>query len=140
MTDPAAIGDLLSAGALGPSIRPWRVTDGPALFAAWSDPEVARWNGVPPTPSLGVAERWLRGAARQTSASPSVDVVAVDADDRVQGEVGFVIDPERRMAEVGFFGVVVYTRVQTPRFCGQACKCMDFWRFTLGCRGLRISC
>jgi hypothetical protein len=24
-----------------------------------------------------------------------------------------------RRAEFGFFGVVVYTRVQTPRFCGQ---------------------
>jgi hypothetical protein len=23
-----------------------------------------------------------------------------------------------RIAEFGFFGVVVYTRVQTPRFCG----------------------
>jgi hypothetical protein len=23
-----------------------------------------------------------------------------------------------RRAELGFFGVVVYTRVQTPRFCG----------------------
>jgi hypothetical protein len=25
-----------------------------------------------------------------------------------------------RSAEFGFFGVVVYTRVHTPRFCGQA--------------------
>jgi len=25
-----------------------------------------------------------------------------------------------RKAEFGFFGVVVYTRIQTPRFCGQA--------------------
>src|SRR5512141_3453450 len=27
-----------------------------------------------------------------------------------------------RSAEFGFFGVCVYTRVQTPRFCGQACR------------------
>jgi hypothetical protein len=27
-----------------------------------------------------------------------------------------------RSAELGFFGVVVYTRVQTPRRCGQACN------------------
>jgi hypothetical protein len=27
-----------------------------------------------------------------------------------------------RSAEFGFFGVVVYTRVQTPRFCGHACS------------------
>jgi hypothetical protein len=27
-----------------------------------------------------------------------------------------------RSAEFGFFGVDVYTRVQTPRFCGQLCN------------------
>src|SRR5437763_11855442 len=27
-----------------------------------------------------------------------------------------------RKAEFGFLGVDVYTRVQTPRFCGQLCK------------------
>lgn len=103
MTEATAIGDLLSAVALDPSIRPWRVSDGPALLAAWSDPDVARWNGVPPAPSIDAAERWLRGAARQTTASASVDVVAVDAEDRVQGEVGLVLDRQRRIAEVGFW-------------------------------------
>lgn len=29
-------------------------------------------------------------------------------------------------AELGFLGVVVYTRVQTPRFCGQDFKAGDF--------------
>ena len=27
-----------------------------------------------------------------------------------------------RSAEFGFLGVVVYTRVHTPRLCGQACR------------------
>jgi hypothetical protein len=27
-----------------------------------------------------------------------------------------------RNAELGFFGVDVYTRVQTPRFCGDRCS------------------
>ena len=31
-----------------------------------------------------------------------------------------------RSAEFGFFGVVVYTRVHTPRRCGQACNAGDF--------------
>src|SRR5277367_6008475 len=33
-----------------------------------------------------------------------------------------------RKAELGFFGVVVYTRVQTPRFCGEAARAgtLDF--------------
>src|SRR5216684_7209789 len=31
-----------------------------------------------------------------------------------------------RRAEFGFFGVEVYTRVQTPRFCGLDCSAGDF--------------
>jgi hypothetical protein len=35
-----------------------------------------------------------------------------------------------RRAEFGFFGVVVYTRMQTPRFWGHACMAgvFDFFR------------
>src|SRR5690242_18962729 len=32
-----------------------------------------------------------------------------------------------RRAEFGFLGVVVYTRMQTPRFCGQACMAGVFY-------------
>ena len=31
-----------------------------------------------------------------------------------------------RSAEFGFFGVVVYTRVQTPRFCGEPASAGTF--------------
>src|SRR5215468_9793849 len=31
-----------------------------------------------------------------------------------------------RSAEFGFFGVVVYTRVHTPRFCGEPCSAGAF--------------
>ncbi len=44
------------------------------------------------------------------------------------------------IAEFGFFGVVVYTRVHTPRFCGQDSKCCDLDILTFASRGLRISC
>src|SRR5580700_7049991 len=44
-----------------------------------------------------------------------------------------------RKAEFGFFGVVVYTRVHTPRFCGHASRWRAFSRYTFGSRGLRIS-
>src|SRR3974390_916350 len=44
-----------------------------------------------------------------------------------------------RNAEFGFFGVVVYTRVQTPRFCGEACSAGTVLRDLSGCRGLAIS-
>src|ERR1700749_3836898 len=45
-----------------------------------------------------------------------------------------------RSAELGFFGVVVYTRVQTPRFCGEAASAgtLDFQAGSL--RPVRINC
>src|SRR6187431_3303052 len=44
-----------------------------------------------------------------------------------------------RSAEFGFFGVVVYTRVQTPRFCGQASSAGTLFLIFWAVRGLRIS-
>src|SRR6202040_3435224 len=44
-----------------------------------------------------------------------------------------------RSAEFGFFGVVVYTRVQTPRFCGDCCSAGTFLRDFCTVRGLAIS-
>jgi hypothetical protein len=44
-----------------------------------------------------------------------------------------------RMAEFGFLGVVVKTRVQTPRFWGQASSAGDLLLYFLGVRPLRIS-
>src|SRR3974390_475581 len=44
-----------------------------------------------------------------------------------------------RSAEFGFVGVVVYTRVQTPRFCGEACRAGTLLRAFSGCRGLAIN-
>jgi hypothetical protein len=39
----------------------------------------------------------------------------------------------------GFEGVVVYTRVQTPRFCGQASRAGTLLLSRTGVRGLRTS-
>src|SRR5215475_10742883 len=44
-----------------------------------------------------------------------------------------------RSAEFGFFGVVVYTRVHTPRFCGDCCSAGTFLRDFCTSRGLAIS-
>jgi hypothetical protein len=44
-----------------------------------------------------------------------------------------------RKAEFGFLGVVVYTRVQTPRFCGHAFKAGTLFRFLTAFRDLRVS-
>ena len=43
------------------------------------------------------------------------------------------------MAEFGFFGVVVYTRVHTPRFCGLPCSAGTVLFSRLLVRALRTS-
>src|SRR5215471_3318971 len=45
-----------------------------------------------------------------------------------------------RSAEFGFFGVVVYTRVHTPRRCGLCLSAGVLFFDTLSCRPLRTSC
>src|SRR3990172_8125600 len=45
-----------------------------------------------------------------------------------------------RRAEFGFLGVVVYTRVQTPRFCGLCWSAGLFVRTFRSVRPLRTSC
>src|SRR5919206_2498136 len=45
-----------------------------------------------------------------------------------------------RSAEFGFLGVVVYTRVQTPRRCGLPFSAGVLVLPTLSCRPLRTSC
>src|SRR5438105_4569655 len=44
-----------------------------------------------------------------------------------------------RSAELGFFGVVVYTRMHTPRFCGHACIAGVFDFFRTASRPCRTS-
>src|SRR5690348_14705689 len=44
-----------------------------------------------------------------------------------------------RIAEFGFFGVVVYTRVHTPRRCGQFCSAGEALLYVFGLRGLRTN-
>ena len=45
-----------------------------------------------------------------------------------------------RRAELGFFGVVVYTLVQTPRRCGQLVSATDLLLYCAFSRPLRMSC
>ena len=44
-----------------------------------------------------------------------------------------------RSAEFGFLGVVVYTLVQTPRFCGHSRNAGEVDFLTISCLPLRIS-
>src|SRR5215469_6506822 len=45
-----------------------------------------------------------------------------------------------RRAELGFFGVCVYTRMQTPRFSGHPCRAGDFVFARICSRPDRTNC
>ena len=96
LPDPAlASGDLV--------LRPWRDDDAPALVAAWADPEIRRWTGVPPQPDLRAATRWIAGDEERRRRGLSVDLVAERAGE-VVGEVGLSsIDRRARTAEIGWW-------------------------------------
>lgn len=102
LPDPA-----LSDGDL--HLRPWVPEDAPVLAAAWADPEIARWTGVPPTHDEAAALRWIGGDADRRARGLSLDLVAV-VDDAIVGEVGLArLDPTARCAEIGWW-VVAHRR------------------------------
>lgn len=92
---------LESTGGL--QLRPWHEDDAPFLASAWQDPDIARWNPVPPDSTAEFAANWIRGTASQTIASIGIDVVLVDDANSVFGEIGLQVDPERSIAELGFW-------------------------------------
>lgn len=85
------------------SLRPWDPADAVALAAAWADPEIAGWTGVPGVHDLAAARRWIDGDAARRQRGLSLDLVAV-VDRAVVGEVGLTsIDPAAGQAELGWW-------------------------------------
>lgn len=84
-------------------LRAWRTEDAASLVAAWSDPEIARWNPVPGARDLEAADRWIAAVTERPPAADVVDLVMVDENDAVIGELGLRIDRERGLAEAGFW-------------------------------------
>ena len=84
-------------------LRPWADDDAPSLAAAWADPEVRRWTGVPERCDLAAARRWISGDDRRTAAGRSLDLVVI-RDGAVAGEVGLTaFDAARTTAELGWW-------------------------------------
>jgi ribosomal-protein-alanine N-acetyltransferase len=84
-------------------LRPWQDPDAPALVAAWADPEIARWTGVPPVPTISTALGWIQGDADRRAHGLSLDLV-LDVEGAIAGEVGLVdIDVAGRTAEIGWW-------------------------------------
>jgi RimJ/RimL family protein N-acetyltransferase len=84
-------------------LRPWTVADAAALAAAWADPDVARFTGVPADRSEAAARRWIEGDGARRAAGASLDLV-VEVDGAVAGEVGLVDrSGQPGVAEVGWW-------------------------------------
>ncbi len=88
-------------------LRPWAAPDAPSLVAAWADPEISRWNVVPPQPDLVTAQRWLSRAGDRLDRVQSLDLVIVDEaapSDSAVGEVGLAeIDVAASVASVSWW-------------------------------------
>ena len=76
-------------------LRPWAGADAPALAAAWNDPEIARWTGVPADRSVEAAARWIAGWDERRRRGSALDLVVAAVDDQgpVLGEVGAAFRP-----------------------------------------------
>ena len=100
---PLRSGDLLL-------LRPWRMEDAHALVAAWADPEIQRWTGVPEARDLAAAERWIAGDEERRARDLSLDVV-VERSGEVVGEVGLSsIDRGAGTVEVGWWTAAAHRR------------------------------
>ena len=84
-------------------LRPWGLEDASALVAAWADPEIERWTGVPERRDLAAAERWIAGAELRRDRWLSLDLV-VERGGAVAGEVGLSsFDRRAGTAEIGWW-------------------------------------
>lgn len=92
---PLRAGDLL--------LRPWHLDDAAALVAAWADPEIQRWTGVPEDRGRSAVERWIAGDARRRRRHLSLDLV-IDRGGAVAGEVGLSdLDRAAGSAAIGWW-------------------------------------
>lgn len=86
-------------------LRPWRVTDAPALVAAWRDPVIGDRLSVPEPADEASAARWISQREQAWADGRSVDLAVTDPPSgKVIGEVGLSqLDPVRRAALVGWW-------------------------------------
>jgi RimJ/RimL family protein N-acetyltransferase len=92
------------------SLRPWRIDDGPALVAAWADPDIQRWTGVPVRRDLAAAERWIAGDDERRRRDLSLDLV-VDRAGEVVGEVGLsAFDRAAGTVDIGWWTAAAHRR------------------------------
>ena len=86
-------------------LRPWRLTDAPALLAAWHDPVIRDRLKVPEPADEALAVRWISRREQAWADGRSADLAVTDPQSgTVIGEVGLSgLDPVRRAALVGWW-------------------------------------
>jgi RimJ/RimL family protein N-acetyltransferase len=85
------------------TLRPWAEADAAALAAAWADPEIRRWTGVPERADETAARWWIAGEADRRARGLALDLV-IDVAGAVAGEIGLVdVDPVSRTGEIGWW-------------------------------------
>jgi RimJ/RimL family protein N-acetyltransferase len=111
-------------------LRPWAPADTDALVAAWHDPDIARWTGVPPRTDEASARRWIEGDAHRRARGLALDLV-IELADEVVGEVGLAdIDPAGRSAEVGWWVAPAHRR---QGIATAAARLVSVWAVTELC-------
>jgi RimJ/RimL family protein N-acetyltransferase len=86
-------------------LRPWKLSDAPALAAAWQDVEIAARLPVPGDRDRTAATRWIEGWEPRRRAGSALDLVICESpDDDVCGEIGLSrIDMRTRAALIGWW-------------------------------------
>lgn len=85
------------------ALRAWAPEDAAALAAAWTDPAILRWTGVPARHDETAAGRWIAGEADRRARGISLDLV-IELGGTVGGEVGLAqLDLDERCAEMGWW-------------------------------------
>lgn len=84
-------------------LRAWSPPDAADLAAAWADPEIVRWTGVPKRHDERAAILWIAGERARRTRGLAIDLV-VDLSGSVAGEVGLVrAEPGPGLVEVGWW-------------------------------------
>lgn len=86
------------------TLRPWRLDDAEVLAQAWHDPLIMAMGSVPAVRTEAYAKNWIASVDQRLSAGVAIDLVIVDDDDDVLGEVGATFAPGASdQAEIGYW-------------------------------------
>jgi RimJ/RimL family protein N-acetyltransferase len=121
LTVPASLKDDVIA------IRPWRNSDIPALVDLLTDPEIARWTGIPAPYTRKEAKLFFKTNARQEAMGVGTDSAIVQGGGgELLGGVGLKLHASHATAEVGYW---VAAHARRHGIATRAVRLMARWAF-----------